>query len=68
MKQGDDTWMQFISDMEEAVDLCRLNIKPYSREDAIKVAALACMCDRSLAEKALSGKFFPPETDLGGHH
>ena len=56
MKQGDDTWMKFISDMEEAVDLCRLNIKPYSREDAIKVAALACMCDRSLAGKIFSSR------------
>ena len=58
--------MQFISDMEEAVDLCRLNIKPYSWEDAIKVAALACMYDRSLAEKDCRENFFLQKLILVG--
>ena len=57
MKQGDDTWMQFISDVEDAADLCRLDTKPLTREDAIRVAALAGMRDRLLAEKALSEEF-----------
>ena len=57
MKQGDDTWMQFVSDVEDAADLCRLDTKPLTREDAIRVAALAGMRDRNLAEKALSEEF-----------
>ena len=57
MKQGEDTWMQFVSDVEDAADLCRLDTKPLTREDAIRVAALAGMCDRLLAEKALSEEF-----------
>ena len=57
MRQGEDTWMQFISDVEDAADLCRLDTKPLTREDAIRVAALAGMRDRLLAEKALSEEF-----------
>ena len=57
MKQGDDTWMQFISEVVDAADLCRLDTKPLTREDAIRVAALAGMRDRLLAEKALSEEF-----------
>ena len=40
MKQGDDTLMHFISVEEDTVDLCRLNTKPFIREDIIRVAAL----------------------------
>ena len=66
MKQGEDTWMHLISDVEDAADLCRLDTKPLTREDAIRVAALAGMRDRLLAEKVRG--VFPPEADLGGHH
>ena len=45
------------SDVEDAADLCRLDTKPLTREDAIRVAALAGMRDRLLAEKALSEEF-----------
>ena len=57
MKQGDDTWMQFISELEDAADLCRLDTQPLTREDAIRVAALAGMKDRLLAEKAMTEEF-----------
>ena len=40
MKQGDDTWMQVISDVEDAVDLCRLDLKSLTREDAIRMVAV----------------------------
>ena len=49
--------MDAVSEVEDAADLCRLDTKPLSREDAIRVAALAGMRDRSLAEKALSEEF-----------
>ena len=57
MKQGDETWMQFISELEDAADLCRLETQPLTREDAIRVAALAGMKDRLLAEKAMTEEF-----------
>ena len=57
MKQGDETWMQFISELETAADLCRLDTEPFTREDAVRVAALAGMRDRLLAEKALAEKY-----------
>ena len=57
MKQGDDTWMQFISELKDAADLCRLDTQPLTREDAIRVAALAGMKDRLLAEKAMTEEF-----------
>ena len=28
MKQGDEIWMQFISELEDAADLCRLETQP----------------------------------------
>ena len=37
MKQGDDSWMQFFSDVEDAADLCGLDSK--AREDAIRMVA-----------------------------
>ena len=54
MKQGDETWMQFISELEDAADLCRLDTQPLTREDAIRVAG---MKDRLLAEKAMTEEF-----------
>ena len=57
MKQGDETWMQFISELEDAADLCRLETQPLTREDAIRVAALAEMRYRLLAEKAMMEEF-----------
>ena len=49
--------MQFISELEDAADLCRLETQPLTREDAIRVAALAGMKDRLLAEKAMTEEF-----------
>lgn len=57
MRQQDDTWMAFISELEDAADLCQLDTKIFTRDDAIRVAALSGMKDRSLAEKALAEKY-----------
>ena len=57
MRQTSESWMAFIHDLEEAADLCQLETKPFTRDDAIRVAALAGMKDRNLAEKALAEKY-----------
>ena len=57
MRQQDDTWMAFISELEDSADLCQLDTKNFTRDDAIRVAALSGMKDRSLAEKALAEKY-----------
>ena len=44
--------MAFIHDLEETADLCQLDITPFARDDAIRVAALAGIKDRNLAEKS----------------
>ena len=57
MRQSEESWMAFIHDLEEAADLCQLDITTFTRDDAIRVAALAGMKDRNLAEKALAEKY-----------
>ena len=57
MRQSSESWMSFIHDLEEAADLCQLEIRPFTRDDAIRVAALAGMRDRNLAEKALAEQY-----------
>ena len=57
MKQGDEIWMQFICELENTADLCRLETQPLTGEDTIRVAALAGMKDRLLAEKAMTEEF-----------
>ena len=57
MRQTSESWMAFIHDLEEAADLCQLETRPFTRDDAIRVAALAGMKDRNLAEKALAEKY-----------
>ena len=57
MRQAGESWMAFIHDLEEAADLCQLGVTPFTRDDAIRVAALAGMKDRNLAEKALAEKY-----------
>ena len=52
------------SDVEDAVNLGRLDIKPLTREDTIRVAGLAGMQDRMLTKKTLVRGIFP----LNGHH
>lgn len=56
MRQKEENWMTFIHDLEEAADLCQLE-RAFTRDDAIRVAALAGMKDRNLAEKALAEGF-----------
>ena len=57
MRQSEESWMSFIHNLEEAADQCQLNITAFSRDDAIRVATLAGMKDRILAEKALAEKY-----------
>ena len=57
MRQSSESWMAFIHDLEEAADLCQLETRPFTRDDAIRVAALAGMKDRNLAEKALAEQY-----------
>ena len=57
MRQSGESWMAFIHDLEEAADLCQLDTSPFTRDDSIRVAALAGMKDRNLAEKALAEKY-----------
>ena len=57
MRQSEESWMSFIHNLEEAADLCQLHITAFSRDDAIRVATLAGMKDRILAEKALAEKY-----------
>lgn len=57
MRQSGESWMTFIHDLEEAADLCQLDTSPFTRDDSIRVAALAGMKDRNLAEKALAEKY-----------
>lgn len=57
MRQTSESWMAFIHDLEEAADLCQLETRPFTRGDAIRVAALAGMKDRNLAEKALAEQY-----------
>ena len=40
MRQQDDTWMAFISELEDSADLCQLDTKNFTRDDTIIVAAL----------------------------
>ena len=46
--------MSFIHDLEEAADLCQLEVRAFNRNDAIRIADLAGLKDRNLAEKALA--------------
>ena len=57
MRQTSGSWMTFVHDLEEAADLCQLETKPFTRDDSIRVAALAGMKDRNLAEKALAEQY-----------
>ena len=52
--------MYFISELEDASDLCRLNTQPLTREDAIMVAALAGMKNRGGVQSG--------ETNISRHH
>ena len=64
MRQSGESWMAFIHDLEEAADLCQLDTSPFTRDDSIRVAALAGMKDRNLAEKALAEEFNTNQTGV----
>jgi len=57
MRQSSESWMTFVHDLEGAADLCQLETKPVTRDDLIRVLALAGMKDRNLAEKALAEQY-----------
>jgi len=57
MRQSSESWMTFVHDLEGAADLCQLETKPVTRDDLIRVLALAGMKDRNLAETALAEQY-----------
>ena len=57
MRQTAESLMAFIHDLEEAADLCQLQERLFTRDDVVRVAALAGMNDRNLMEKALAEQY-----------
>ena len=56
-RQQDDTWISFISELEDAMDLFQPDTKSFKRDDAIRVAALSGIRDQAHVEKALAKKY-----------
>eukprot|EP00092_Neocalanus_flemingeri_P009753 GFUD01010505.1.p1 GENE.GFUD01010505.1~~GFUD01010505.1.p1 ORF type:complete len:160 (+),score=31.90 GFUD01010505.1:288-767(+) len=55
--------MAFVSELVDSADLCQLDTKSFTRDDAISVAALSGMKDRLLAEKTLAENYTPHAAD-----
>jgi hypothetical protein len=54
LQQGDKTIMEFLGEAEDQVRLCRAKEKPITDDDLVRMALIAGMNDRNLAEKVLS--------------
>ena len=57
MEQGGRSFMEFISEVEEQEKLCRISEMPLTSDDLRRIALIAGMNDRTLAEKAMAEEY-----------
>ena len=57
MKQGNRSFMDFLSEVEDQEYLCRIDEQPLTGEDLKRISLIAGMRDRTLAEKALAEEY-----------
>ena len=57
MDQGNRTFMEFLSEIEDQEFLCQTEDEPLTGDDLKRISLLAGMKDRSLAEKAIAEEY-----------
>jgi len=57
MHQGERTFIEFLSEVEDQEILCRTEEKPLTSEDLKRMSLLAGMKDKTLAEKAIAEEY-----------